>query len=785
MQSSWQTALGEARESLERWDVAACRKAAQRARALAASWGSAEGVALADVVLARAALLISARPDTHLLPAIEPRTGPVEAALLRFHAELYAARQSGDALPAPRLAADVPADVAIAAALLGVERFADLGRPAPRLAAASSIADRDLGGWQHLIAALDAEASGSSGERAGETARSAAEQRGNRALAWTALRFRAALCRRRGAHDEARDTERRMRALLESFALSLPQIDAQAAFERPDRAALLSEEPAGSADDARSLVEVALALAHDRDADSLTRTALEAAATVTQAERGLLLLADGGTGFRIAAAHHAEGREAGELMGLSSSIARRALAAREVIASDDVRSDERLGECASIALDVTSVLCVPILARDEVEGALYLDRRRRGRAFDRPAVDAARAIGSMLAAALLNARVIETLEQKAAALESAQDRLAELLAERTVQRDDAQRQLADARGLSPAGTLGLVGRGPAMTRLGRTIERFAVADAPVLVVGETGSGKELVARALHGASARRERPFVAINCGAMSETLLEAELFGAERGAYTSATVARPGLFVAAHGGTLFLDEVGDMPPSMQVALLRALETQEIRPIGSTRTRTVDVRVIAATQSDLHELEAAGKFRADLRYRLEVLRIDVPPLRAHLEDLAELSEHLLNAVQRQYGLPHRHLSRDALDALARRSWRGNVRELRHVLAGAALAASGPAITAADLPEERGAPAPAPSAAPPSPAASAFTEASSLDADGHQLRVDAMRSALRATAGHRGRAAKLLGISRSTFYRYLELYGIDPSEFDIASVKGAS
>jgi DNA-binding NtrC family response regulator len=191
------------------------------------------------------------------------------------------------------------------------------------------------------------------------------------------------------------------------------------------------------------------------------------------------------------------------------------------------------------------------------------------------------------------------------------------------------------------------------------------------------------------------------------------------------------------------------------------------------------VRVIAATHSDLFELEAAGTFRTDLRYRLEVLHVRVPPLREHLEDLPELCEHLLDAVRRQYGLPERRLSRDALEALARRGWRGNVRELRHVLANAALTAAGPSITAEHLPEERSGTGPAVRAAPP------LAETAALSEDGHQIRVEAIRSALRATAGHRGRAAKLLGISRSTFYRYLELYGIDPSEFDATNVRGAS
>jgi transcriptional regulator with PAS, ATPase and Fis domain len=275
-----------------------------------------------------------------------------------------------------------------------------------------------------------------------------------------------------------------------------------------------------------------------------------------------------------------------------------------------------------------------------------------------------------------------------------------------------------------------------------------------------------VARAIHATSRRRDRPFVAVNCGALSETLLEAELFGSERGAYTGANASRPGLFVAAHGGTLLLDEVGDMPPAMQTALLRVLETSEVRAVGSTKPRSVDVRVIAATHRDLVDLVRKGAFRDDLRYRLEVIQLVVPPLRDRLEtaDSASICSRTLGTA----GLPERRLSQAALDALLRRTWAGNVRELRHVLANAALSAESGLIAPEDLPPERTA------------SASEAPAVASLDLagpDGHATRVQAIRSALQATAGHRGRAAELLGISRSTLYRYLEIYEIDLAEFE--------
>jgi len=306
----------------------------------------------------------------------------------------------------------------------------------------------------------------------------------------------------------------------------------------------------------------------------------------------------------------------------------------------------------------------------------------------------------------------------------------------------------------------LVGRGPAMERLRRIIARVGASDVPVLVSGETGSGKELVARAIHAASPRRARPFVAVNCGALCDNLLAAELFGAERGAYTGATTSRPGLFVTADGGTLLLDEVGDMSPAMQTSLLRVLETSEVQPLGATRSRKVDVRVLAASHRDLFDLTRKGTFRDDLRYRLEVVRIEVPPLRDRMEDVPVLCQHVLREVQQRYNLPDRQLAPATLQALCARRWSGNVRELRHLLVSAALTAEDVMILPGDLPPERS-----------TQDSTAGVEQPDVPArNNHAARTDSVHGALRATAGHHGRAAQRLGISRSTLYRYLRSSG---------------
>jgi transcriptional regulator with GAF, ATPase, and Fis domain len=707
---------------------------------------------MCDLLAARAALLVS-------LPSAIP---PAQAGFVHTMLRAEIALASGEPTDAavPELSLTCSKDAIIAAALVALARFVDPKATPLIITGAKDVASReDARGYQHLVVALDAEARGESGLPMLERALAVATERGSRALEHAALRMREAACARRGAASEEQATRAKIIAMTESWILALGPTDAASAAARPDRRRLTEPRGVASAASLERIVDVALALAQERNVDRLANLALDTAMAEARAERGVLFLSDASSGQTIAATRFADASAAERgILGLSSTLARRVIESGEAIVSHDVRVDPRLSKVDSLGVDVTSVLCAPIVARAAVEGAIYIDRRFQGSPFDADAVSVVRAIGAMLASSLVTARTVRELE-------GARAELADALATRTVQRDQAQRELAEVRDHVPAGTSGLVGRGPAMKRLLETIARIAPSDVPVLVWGETGTGKELVARAIHDASARRDRPLVALNCGALSESLLEAELFGAERGAYTSAVSARPGVLVAADGGTLFLDEVGDMPMAMQVALLRVLETGEVRPVGGTKTRKVDVRVIAASHHDLVALERKGSFRADLRFRLEVVRVEVPALRDRLEDMPELTAHLIAEVRKRYNLPMRRLSREALDALRNRSWDGNVRELRHVLASAALSATGEVILPTDLPTERSGKEPSPNV--PSP---------EVPEDGHAARADAIRRALRSTAGRRSAAAQLLGLSRSTFYRYLELYRIDPKEF---------
>lgn len=264
------------------------------------------------------------------------------------------------------------------------------------------------------------------------------------------------------------------------------------------------------------------------------------------------------------------------------------------------------------------------------------------------------------------------------------------------------------RALDQAGRGELVGHSPSLRELRRLLDKVAAAPYPVLLCGESGTGKELAARAIHRRSSRARGPFVATNCSALPETLLESELFGHTRGAFTGADRDHPGLFEQAHGGTLFLDEAACLSPGAQESLLRVLETGEVRRVGASRTATVDVRIVAATNENL---ETSVSFRRDLFYRLDVLRVNLPPLRERMEDLPLLAEHFLERIARETASPRRRLAPPALAALARHPWPGNVRELENALRRAVALSESDVLEAEDFAFLRGTPAPAEAEAP--------------------------------------------------------------------------
>jgi DNA-binding NtrC family response regulator len=302
---------------------------------------------------------------------------------------------------------------------------------------------------------------------------------------------------------------------------------------------------------------------------------------------------------------------------------------------------------------------------------------------------------------------------------------------------------------------GIITANPKMEELLRLIDRVAPTDSSVLILGASGTGKELVARALHERSARSAEAFVPIHCAALPREVLESELFGHEKGAFTGAVNAKPGLIELADGGTLFLDEIGEMEPESQVKLLRVLESRAFFRVGGTRRRSVDMRLVAATNRDLAEAIRANEFRQDLYYRINTITVSLPPLRERREDIRLLAQHFLdqNSI---YG--RKRLSPAALLCLERFDWPGNVRELQHAIQRAVILCEGEEIQESDLPTEvtGGSASPAP------------TGGSLEDMERQHI-----ITTLRQVGGHRARAAALLGIDPKTLYRKILSYGISP------------
>lgn len=369
------------------------------------------------------------------------------------------------------------------------------------------------------------------------------------------------------------------------------------------------------------------------------------------------------------------------------------------------------------------------------------------------------------------------------------------------QLSEALRRAGQLRGSAQGKTRGTVpangptGNSTVVRRTRRMIEQVAPHDSTVLITGESGTGKEVVARAIHAQSSRRDRPFVAVNCGAIPSELLESELFGHEKGAFTGAITSRRGRFEMAEGGTLFLDEIGDMSLSMQVKILRVLQERTYERVGSSRSIHCDVRVIAATHRDLEEAIVKGNFREDLYYRLNVFPIEMPPLRDRLEDLPLLIDDLI-AAQERSGHGSVRLSPEAVHALRSYRWPGNVRELSNLIERLAVLYPDAPVTAADLPqryrggavapsvveevlpepEEQVAPswlAEAPIPAPPPTPAQSYLPSNGLDLKDHieSIEISLIRQALQQSCGVVAHAAKLLNTRRTTLVEKLRKYGL--------------
>ncbi|MDX2093443.1 MAG: sigma 54-interacting transcriptional regulator [Kofleriaceae bacterium] len=681
------------------------------------------------------------------------RLGDDGGAIRSYREALAIGGERGDAH------AQISAYVALAEA--GIRERAD----AEVEALCASVDDRDRWTIARGRLLLHGEANAHAGELAeacGDVAARAADgDRLERAFRGYAVAARLA----ERARDGARTTtfvERARAAHASWLAAAAPAF--RAALETdPDRERLPGHEPdprtapararPGEAPHLRRLLTLSRRLNTEASIERILDDVIDTAIELTLAERGFLLLRQPGGELATMVSRNFSSNDLGTAgtATVSRSIAERAAQTGEPVLTVDAGIDERFGAAASVAaLRLRSVLAVPLRQRGSVIGCIYVDHRLRGGAFDDGAASVLGELADIAAIAIENARLTSELRATTRAVDELNARLSAELAERDAELVRVRAELPDRERLRERYER-IIGRSPAMLRTLELVDRAAATTLPVVIVGESGTGKELVARALHDHSPRKAGAFVAINCSAVPETLLESELFGHVRGAFTGAERDRRGLFEVADGGTLFLDEIADTGPAMQAKLLRVLQDGMIRRVGDTQIRKVDVRIVAASQLSLADLAAAGRFREDLRFRLEVITIPMPPLREREGDVPLLVEHLLAALCP--GRPAPRLTRAALRALSHHRWPGNVRELENALARG-VAMGGDVIDVGDLPEAIGA-----VAARPEPAKPALGEDLRLKPALAATEQAYITAAMTRAKNNQTVAARLLGLSR--------------------------
>lgn len=524
------------------------------------------------------------------------------------------------------------------------------------------------------------------------------------------------------------------------------------------------------------ILEVNADLAGELDLERLTSKIIGHAVELLRAERGYVLLAEEDGSLTVHAARGGGGDPA--RAEFSRSIAEGVVASREPVVTLDARGDQRLKSFASVhQLLLESVACVPISGPSGLAiGALYLETRGRpGRHFERE-LPTLRAFADQVAIALENARLVHENRRRAdelsvanAELAEAQQHLRELLDGRTEQLKRTRQKLRDARDTlyGHFGYQGLVGTSNAMRKVYALVDRVKDTDVPVLITGESGTGKEVVARAIHNASARSKSKMLGVNCGAIPENLLESELFGHVRGAFTGADRDRKGLIREAQGGSILLDEIGEMPVKMQAGLLRVLQEKRVRPVGGTTEDPVDVRILFATNRELEKMVQAGKFREDLYYRIHVVEIHLPALRERSEDIPQLVDYFLGIFAARYKREKKTVSRDALRRLQAYGWPGNVRQLEHVLLNAWVMSEEQELSAEDLEVPDGF---RPVSGERSPSVLKPQKKGTTSQHRRDER-ERIIEALRSCNWNRVKAAELSGIPRRTFYRRLREYGI--------------
>ncbi|MGH9866623.1 MAG: sigma-54 interaction domain-containing protein, partial [Candidatus Polarisedimenticolia bacterium] len=468
------------------------------------------------------------------------------------------------------------------------------------------------------------------------------------------------------------------------------------------------------------------------DLDTMLARLLDVGLGIVSAERGLIILLNEAGAQEVAAARDLEEETVRDALAYSHSVVKEAASGQVVIALD-THQDDRFRKYRSVSLyAIKSLMCVPMRVREQIIGTVYVDSRRQGIPFTEQDLRFLEAFANLAASAVEQARLHDKLATENVYL----------------RREAAERHHYQ----------NIIGKNVKMQAVYDLMEKVAASNLPVLIQGESGTGKELVARGLHYSSPRRHRKFYSENVAAIPDTLLESEMFGHVRGAFTGADRDRKGLFELADGGTLFLDEIGDMSLPMQAKLLRALQDGEIRPVGGKDIRKVDVRIISATNKDLEQMIKDKVFREDLFYRLNVVRIPLPPLRERKEDIPLLVDSFLTKAARDSGAAPKRIDMGTLQLLLRYAWPGNVRELENEILRLAVLCPGEVITQRDLMDN----------------AELYDKITRLDDQQAFTRLEELErlqieKALMEAGGNRARAADLLGISRATIFRKLRKY----------------
>jgi len=593
------------------------------------------------------------------------------------------------------------------------------------------------------------------------------------------------LCRAAGERDEMRKAAVRAVEIWDDMATSLPLPLRGGFWGDATRQAIrkASKRPHGSsaapvASGLTPLLVTLRRLASERDLSKLLTVITDGAVSLSGAERGFVLLVDEHGALETRTIRGAESHLGEQAASFSRSIAETVLIDGEPVITVDAARDARVQDYMSVhRLMLKSVACLPIESRGRIWGVLYLEHRSASGRFAGTDLSLLRAYADQAAIAIETSELIGRIEMQKEHLERANQALRdanELLEQRLLGQTEAlqrsRKEIAELQTATGEGERwGIIGASEGMRRVYEVLDRVSAREVPVALTGESGTGKEIVARAIHRGSPRSEMPYVSLHCGAIPEGLLESELFGHIAGAFTGAMHARDGVFRQADRGTLFMDEIADMPPRMQLDLLRVLQERCVRPIGADDDQAVDVRVITASKRPLRELVEEGTLREDLYYRLAVVEIALPPLRERRSDIPLLCDHFLERVAEARAERKKRLSRAALQRLSAHNFPGNVRELEHLLVNATLFAAGDTIEADELSIDT----------------DMLVQSSSAGASDYRNFKDTERGQILATlhahGWNRAKAARALGIARRTFYRRLKEHGI---ELPGGSTKGA-